>query len=59
MTAFFIFSKLKRPQKCVGDIASALTFIRTLDQKAGGGVTADAVEKYFGVHQASPTAHVA
>jgi hypothetical protein len=59
MTAFFIFSKLKRPQKCVGDVASALAFIRTLDPKAGGGVTADAVEKFFGVHQAAAAARVA
>jgi hypothetical protein len=56
MTAFFIFSKLKRPQKCVGDVASALAFIRTLDPKAGSGVTADTVERFFGLHRAGAAA---
>lgn len=47
MTAFFIFSKLKRPQKCVSDVAGALAWIRSLDAQAAAGLTAEQVEKHF------------
>ena len=47
MTAFTIFSKLKRPQKCFGDLESALAWIRTLDEGAAGDLTVDKVHRHF------------
>jgi hypothetical protein len=47
MTAFTIFSKLKRPQRCVSDVDSALTWIRSLDPNAVGELTGEAVNKFF------------
>ena len=49
MTAFIIFSKIKRPQKCVADLDSALTFIRSLDPDAGKDLTADTVLRHLGL----------
>jgi hypothetical protein len=49
MTGFFIFSKIKRPQKCVADLGGALDWINSVDRNAVGDLTAEKVEKYFAV----------
>jgi|GEM_PF-6301298 len=46
MTAFFIFSKIKRPQRCFADLGSALKWVRTLDERAVGDLTAERVDKF-------------
>lgn len=59
MTAFTIFSKLKRPQRCFSNIDDALAWIRSLDARAVGDLTADAVHKHFADMRASLGAKVA
>jgi hypothetical protein len=49
MTAFFIFSKIRQPQKCFADLDGALDWIRSLDKNAVGGLRADMIEKHFGL----------
>jgi hypothetical protein len=53
MTAFTIFSKLKRPQRCFSNVDDALAWIRSLDARAVGDLTADAVHKHFADMRAS------
>jgi hypothetical protein len=48
MTAFTIFSKIKKPQKCVADLDAALAWIRTFDESAVDGLTAHAVAHHLG-----------
>ena len=48
MTGFFIVSKIKRPQKAVGDVDAALAYVRSLDKTVLGSLTADETDKHFG-----------
>ncbi len=60
MTAFFIFSKIKRPQRCFADLGSALAWIRSLDERAVGDLTAEKISKHFGLpSREGARAHVA
>jgi hypothetical protein len=56
MTAFFIFSKIKRPQKCVADLDAALDWIRSLDNSAVEGLRADMIAKHFGLRSGNDVA---
>jgi hypothetical protein len=47
MTAFVIFSKIKRPQRCFADLDGALEWLRSLDAGAVGDITAGAVERHL------------
>ena len=47
MTAFAIFSKVKRPQKCVSNLDEALAWVRSLDKSALGDLTSDAIARHF------------
>lgn len=59
MTAFTIFSKIKRPQRCVADLEAALAWIRSLDANAVGDLTADMVAKHLELAKSGSAARVA
>jgi hypothetical protein len=56
MTAFSIFSKIKRPQKAFADLETAMAWIRTLDESAVGELTADKVRKHFALPKSKSAA---
>jgi hypothetical protein len=49
MTAFCIFSKVKRPQKCFSNLDEAIGWIRSLDKSAVGDLRTDEIERHFGL----------
>ncbi|MFT3924248.1 MAG: hypothetical protein QM778_17060 [Myxococcales bacterium] len=59
MTAFVIFSKIKRPQRVFADLESALSWFRSLDATGVGDLRAETVERYMKLAQGSTGARVA
>ncbi len=56
MTAFFIFSKIRRPQKCFADLGDALRWLHALDPNAVGDLSAETVYRHLKLPRGNKTA---